>query len=83
MDISQNTKLDLSKIYVGGQKDGSGNKQYLNLFVNSTQYIQNLAGSYVGDGGLGDDYYHTNDFVNVLLKSDATHEGYNESNYGG
>ena len=57
---------------MGSQHDASDEDQELDLYVNVDQKAQTLK---IIDS--------QNKNVNVLLKSDATHEGYNETNYGG
>ena len=71
LDISK-TSLRLDAIQVGGQSSNQGDDIVLNLYVNAYQY--NSTGELKREG---------NENVNIVLKSDATHEGYNESNYGG
>jgi hypothetical protein len=76
LDIS-GTELTLGAIQVGGQTNNQGNDIILDLYVNPTQYNN---GELVFEGN---DYYRNNENVNIILNSDATHEGYNENNYGG
>jgi len=70
LDISK-TSLRLDVIQVGNQHNASNEDIELDLYVNINQKGQTL-------GGVDD----INKNVNVLLKSDATHEDYTESNYG-
>jgi len=79
LDIT-NTNLNLG-CGVGSQKDDKGNNLMLTLYVNSEQSNQELT----HDGWPWNTPYvdDVNANVNVLLKSEATHEDYTESNYGG
>lgn len=79
LDIT-NTNLNLG-CGVGSQKDEKGNNLMLTLYVNSEQSNQELT----HDGWPWNTPYvdDVNANVNVLLKSEATHEDYTESNYGG
>ena len=67
-------------MFVGHQLDEDGNIKDLSLFVNINQYGGSLPDS--GENGRPGIYEHANDNVIVLVKSDATHEDYTESNYG-
>nr|MCR4765241.1 hypothetical protein [Bacteroidaceae bacterium] len=76
LDISS-TSLRLDGILqVGGQTNNEGDDIVIDLYVNATQYNN---GELVYEGN---DYYRNNENVNIILKSDVTHEGYNETNYG-
>ena len=80
LDISNNNNLTLQNVFVGHQLDEDGNIKDLSLFVNINQYGGSLPDS--GENGRPGIYEHANDNVIVLVKSDATHEDYTESDYG-
>ena len=75
LDISKNGLFN-DRLVVGNQHDENGESINIDLYVNLVQYESDI---------LTDDAEFTdgNTNVNLVLKSDATHEGYNESNYGG
>ena len=70
LDISNNNQINWENLYVGCQTDVSNYDQVINLYVNADQLSQILP-----------DADNNNKNVNILLKSDATHEGYNEIGY--
>jgi Leucine-rich repeat (LRR) protein len=71
LDISNHNQLDWGNLYVGLQRDSTtGEDQELTLYVNADQISQELQSL---DG--------VNKNVNKLLKSDATHEDYSETDY--
>ena len=71
LDISNHNQLDWGNLYVGIQTDSTtGEDQELTLYVNADQISQELQEP---DG--------MNKNVNKLLKSDATHEDYSETDY--
>ena len=74
LDISNNNQIGWSILYVGAQTDGSNNDQILSLYVNVNQITQNLPQGTVSG-------IEANKNVNILLKSDATHENYSETDY--
>ena len=65
LDISNNNQIDCSTLKVGSQR----NDQTLTLYVNADQNT------------FADTILENNENVNVLLKSDATHKGFNEIDY--
>ena len=69
LDISNNNQIDWNNLCVGAQTDGA-NDQALTLFVNLNQITQTLS-----------DTERFNKNVNILLKSDASHEDYSETDY--
>ena len=71
LDISNHNQLDWGYLYVGIQTDSTtGEDQELTLYVNADQLSQTLP-----------EVYEWNKNVNILLKSDATHEDYSETDY--
>lgn len=79
LDIS-NTTIGLN-CHMGYQKDNEGNDIVMTLYVNPEQYNQEMShDSWDWPDPNVDD---VNANINLVIKSDATHEGYNESNYGG
>lgn len=62
--------------WVGSQRDSEGYDLMLTLYVNATQYNGGELSYIEGD------YYKGNLNVNVILKAEADHEGFNENNYG-
>ena len=72
LDISNNNLIDWGMwMLVGAQTDSTGEDQELTLYVNADQISQSLP----------EDEYDRNKNVNILLKSDATHEDYSETDY--
>lgn len=79
------TELDVSRIdnnasiVVGNQSTMDGEPQTLTVYVNAVQYAHE-PGTFIY---YIDNYNPWNQYnVNYVVKSDATHEGYNETNYG-
>ncbi|MCR5575324.1 MAG: fimbrillin family protein [Bacteroidaceae bacterium] len=80
LDISNTNLLFGYGEAMGNQKDDEGNDLVVTVYINPVQ----------NDGKLGHTSNHKwtgfsddNANVNLVVKSVATHEGYNENNYGG